>query len=288
MDYLFLNNMIYHIDGYDYECEEIADFRIDKINKEKYNIILHNKYNKKFLLCNIEFYKIEKDKFEKNNDYSIYFLFDKKCMFNIDSNIISYNYLFLNDNISYSYVNKFYNSKNSDQVLVIYYGSLKNYRNFSIFNIKFLYILEQLFEKSNIKYMYCLNNDIYNHISYTILSDILAVLDESDENKFLYVSYMLYIFYKNISNLNFSKIFFININHSVIGLSNIFNIKMSEKSSYHVDSSFKFCIFNENDFIKISNLFPLYANSNNTDFFNYVKNLISFKKLENLSMIKIT
>ena len=32
MDYLFLNNMIYHIDGYDYECEEIADFRIDKIN----------------------------------------------------------------------------------------------------------------------------------------------------------------------------------------------------------------------------------------------------------------
>lgn len=289
MDFLFLNNIIYHIDGYDFDIEEILDFNINKIDKEKYNIVIHNKYNKTYTLCKIEFYKIENEKFEKDTDYSLYFIFDRNCMFDINKNIISYNYLFLNDNISYSYVNKFYNPKKTDQVLIIYYGSLKNYKNFSLFNVKFVFFMEQLFEKSNIKYMHCLNNDMYNNIAYSLSSDILALIDDVDENKFLYVSYMLYIFYKNISKLSFSKIIYTNINHSIIGLSNLLDVDLISNNSYHVDNFFKFCIFTENDFIKIANLYLNYSDKVDNNFFNYIKRStnINFKKIENLSMLKI-
>ena len=70
----------------------------------------------------------------------------------------------------------------------------------------------------------------------------------------------------------------------------ILDVDIFSNNSYYVDNFFKFCVFTENDFIKIANLYPNYSDKVDNNFFNYAKRStnINFKKIENMSMLKLT
>lgn len=298
MNYIYFNNFIYRFDEENNE-KEILNFNINKVDHSKYNIVVHNKYTKKYSLINYNFHNLNYEKFEKNNDYSIYILFVEKNMIYIDNinKKLSYNHIFLNDYNSYSYISKYKTIKNglSNDVLIIYYGSLKNYKNFSIFNERFKKICSIVFNNQNIKNMYCMNNDIYSDIYTDKLfnneSDISVLVDNLENMNFLYISYLISMFYKNINKSNFSKIIFISVNHSILGFSCLNTIKLLPEQNYYADKYFSFCIFNELDFIKICTLFPNYIYIENyDDLLNYIKKYsnIKFKKLEDISVLKIS
>lgn len=290
MNYLFLNNFFYRFDE-DIHEKEILNFHINNIDHEKYNFIIHNKYTKKYTLILYNFYNIDYDKFEKNNDYSIYLIFYEKTMIYIENNLkkLSYNHIFLNDYNSYSYVSKYVYRKPSNDLLVVYYGSLKNYKNFQMFNERFTKSFDKIFENTNVKKMFFINNDVYKNIPYENENDVSVLVDNLDNVNFIYIIYLICVFYKNIQKINFSKIILVSINHSIIGISSLCNIKFSSNCNYYADSFFNFCIFNEFDFIKISTLFPNFLYSDNSNFLQYVKKYsnINFKKIEDMSIIKI-
>lgn len=291
MNYLFLNNFFYRFDT-DLHEKDIFNFSIYNVDYEKYNFILHNKYTKKYIFTHVNFYNIEYEKFEKNNDFSIYLIFHEKTMIHIDliSKKLSYNHIFLNDYNSYSYVSKYGFSKPSNEILVVYYGSLKNYINFQIFDERFTKSFNKIFQNTNVKKMFCINNDVYKNVSYQHENDISILIDNLDNVNFIYIIYLILILYKNIHKINFSKIILVSINHSIIGISSLCNIKFLPNYNYYADSFFNFCIFNEIDFIKISTLFPNFLYLENTNFLQYVKKYsdINLKKIEDMSIIKIS
>jgi len=231
------------------------------------------------------------DKFEKNNDYSIYLLFHEKSMIYIDTNIkkLSYNHIFLNDYNSYAYVSKYAYFKPSNEILVVYYGSLKNYKNFQMFNERFTKSFNKIFNNANIKKMFCINNDVYKNISYENENDISVLVDNLDNINFIYIVYLVYIFYKNIYKINFYKIILVSMNHSIMGISSLCDMKILSNYNYYTDNFFNFCIFNEFDFIKISTLFPNFLYLENCNFLQYIKKYsnINFKKIEDMSIVKI-
>jgi hypothetical protein len=290
MNYLYFNNFYYKYDEIKIDEQEIIDFNISKIDYKKYNIVMYNKYSKKYILFYLNFYHMQYDFFEKNDDYSIYLIFAEKNMINIDYNNkkLIYNHIFLNDYNSYNYVSKYKINKPSNDILIIYYGSMKNFQNFSIFSERFYKISNIIFQNNNIKNMYCINNDLHHNIYFNRECDISFIVDDLDENNFIYISYLVSMFYKNIHDINFSKIILVSINHSILGLSSLTNLKMLPDCNYYADS-LQFCIFNEKDFIKVATLFPNYLYLEKCNFLQYIKSNsnIKMKKIEDISVLKI-
>lgn len=283
VNYICFNNYYYEYINNEYIEIEIFNFNKD-IDINKYNMILFNKYLKKYFLFKVNIYEINVSNIVNNTDFKLYILFEINQLININhiNYKFNYHYFLIYDIFSTLYINKYHSFKDEKINNIIFYtGSLKSYKNFLNFKENFNKFLNTKFE--NLKTIYCINNDI----TYTILENIdydISLLNENiNENNCIYICFLIFNIIKKILNIDFNNIIIINLNYSIIGLNNLFKLNFNEKINYYVDNYKNFCILNQKDFYKIS---LNYINNFYDDKFN-ILNDVKLSKIKNTSLIKL-
>lgn len=275
----------------DVEKEDLDFLNLKNINSNNINIVMYDKYNKKYSLYKFNSKNIlNSDSFIKDSDFDTYIIYD--YFLRINKNMIEYDYILSNVINSYQYIKKYYKFLSNNNILIILYGSLKSIINFKIIFQKILNIFKKKYVNYNIHIMYIANNDIFEFNNVSLDYSIYINLNDINENNnfMLYYLYIFYSFYTELIKSNFTKIIIINMNYSFINLENILNIDFHK--NYYIDDFLKFGIFNEKNFIELSILSNLY-HSNDYEHYNFNNHILIYphfclNKIENSSSIKLS
>lgn len=293
MTYVFFKNTYFSNDYISYSQDiNVQDFSIQSVDFDKYNIVIQYKKSTKFTILYSNFINIQHSDFIENNDFNVYLLFDKDKLIYIDKikKSVTHHYVLSNNFFSHQYINKKVHQKKNNNLMVVYFGSMKNYKNFTMFNDRLQRTLKSKFD-GTYQTMHIIQKDSHSDLLYKIDSDVKILIENIDHYDFYYVAYLFYVFYKNMKKNEISRVIFINLNHSILGISNIESMDVYSFENYYCEDLFYFGILNEKDFYKIGTVYPSFIYQDNMEFMDYIKSVIEniyFIKVNDMSIIKLS